>query len=85
MIKQDPAHDVDTARFAEKRPHFPREEEEKHAGLHVAFNAECTAIVASDPDGKELADKLEAMGIPLNTVVFDWIPPLDKDDFSPWG
>ena len=85
MIKQNPADDVDVVRHAENRMRFPQEELDKHAGLYVAFNAETTAIVASAPEEKELLDKLEAMGVPLNTVVGSWIPPLDQDTFMPWG
>ena len=74
MIKENPADTVDVVRYAENRRRFPQEELDKHAGLYVAFNADASAIVASAPEREELFDKLEAMGIPGNTVVFDWIP-----------
>jgi hypothetical protein len=65
--------------FDENRRNFPEEERSKYAGQHVAWSWDGTAILAGDPDGDVLIEKLRAAGIDTSRVVFDYV---DTGDMS---
>ena len=63
--------------FEKNRAQFPPEELAKYAGLHIAFSADGTQILASGADMDEVERKLIAAGINPNQVVGSYVPPLD--------
>ncbi len=67
--------------FLENQRHFRGEELWKYAGQHVAWSWDGLQIVAAAATEKELTDKLEALGIAWQRVVFDFVPEPDVSDF----
>jgi hypothetical protein len=64
--------------FFENRQKFPAEELRKYAGQHVAWSWDGTRIVASDPDDEALYDKVLALGLSPDRVVFGYVAPPDE-------
>jgi hypothetical protein len=62
----DPNHD-------ENRAKVPWEELEKYRGRHVAWSWDGTHIVADAAELEELYDRLDALGVPSDRVVFSYI------------
>ncbi len=60
-------------RFQENRVRYPLEKLIPYEGYHVAWNLECTEIVAFGRSMEEVDNKVVAAGLPPNRVVFDYI------------
>jgi hypothetical protein len=70
-----PPQTPDLRFFDENRRRFPVEQLAQYAGLHVAFSADGTRILASGQDIDEVDAKLAAAGIHFSQVVHDYIDP----------
>ena len=44
-----------------------------YMGKHIAWNADATQVVAFGDSYEDLYDKLDRMGIPLDTIVHDYV------------
>ncbi len=71
-----PLEPIDTVKFDENRWRIPPEQLLPYAGLHVAWNAEGTEIVASGKTRREVYEALEVLGINSSQVVHDYIDDL---------
>jgi hypothetical protein len=71
----EPAVEVDLVAFAEARRQFPDDGLRPFQGQHVAFNADCTRVVASAAELPDLLAQLGALGAPLSSVVLEWVEP----------
>ncbi len=63
--------------FRKNQAQFPAAELWKYGGQQAAWSWDGTKIVAAAPTHEELFAKLDAMGIPTDTVVFEFIPDPD--------
>ncbi len=52
---------------------FPQEELLKYVGQHVAFSVDGTRLVAFGADLGELFKKLDAAGVPADSVILDYV------------
>jgi len=67
--------------FLENQRNFPGEELWQYAEQQVAWSWDGRQIVASAATLEELCEKLEALGIDWQRVVFDFIPDPDVSYF----
>jgi hypothetical protein len=62
------------ALVSRNRAAFPVDELEKYAGKWVAFNPDCTKIVAAHEDTEELIKLVEQAGFDPQLVWFEGVP-----------
>ncbi len=65
--------------FQKNRAEIPRDELMKYQGEWVAFSSDGCRIVAHGLTFEELGDRLDAMGIDAQSVVFGSIPGPEDD------
>lgn len=73
------AQEVDLAAFAAARRQFPQDELRPYQGQYIALNADCTRVVASAAELSSLLDRLADDGIPLSSVVWEWVEPWEAE------
>ncbi len=62
--------------FGPNRLKFPPEDLLQYAGKHIAWSWDGTHIVASADTDPELVDKVKALGIRPDRVVYDYVDPI---------
>ncbi|MCI0403305.1 MAG: hypothetical protein L0212_07265 [Acidobacteria bacterium] len=67
---------IDTVKFDENQRKIPPEDLLPYAGLHVAWNAEGTKILATGTSTEELDQALAAQGIHYSQAVYCYIDDL---------
>jgi len=70
---------IDVVQFERARRQVPWDQIVPYAGQNVAWSADGTRIVAAGHGYEELAKRLDELGIASNSVVWDYIPPLNED------
>jgi hypothetical protein len=68
-----------TKDFAKNRAKFPLADLIAHRGEWIAFNADGTSIVAGAATLELLEERLKALGIDGQSVVFESVPGPDDD------
>ena len=61
--------------YRRNRSSHPLEELAKYGDEWVAWSADGTRIVAHAKEGLDAAAQVDALGIDMEDVVFEWIPP----------
>ena len=73
---------VDGNLYIENFSKIPLEELVKYAGKFVAVTRDGTHILVADDEEERLPDRLQAAGIHISDVVFDYIDPQVADSTS---
>jgi|SoiMethySBSTD1v2_1073268.scaffolds.fasta_scaffold4253207_2 hypothetical protein len=64
---------VDMAVFEANRRKVDPESLRPYMGKHIAWSGDASRVVASGDSYEDLFAKLDALGIPLNTIVHDYV------------
>ncbi len=64
-----------TREYYENKKKFPREQLDVYRGEYIAWSWEGDSVVGHAPTREELWQQLQAAGIKLNHVVFDFVDP----------
>jgi hypothetical protein len=65
----------DISLFFQNRPHFPKDELQRYAGLHVAWSPDGLRILASGETMEAVEQQLIAAGIDPSQVIGDFVSP----------